>query len=100
VRRVIALAAVYEIAVPLDAILALSPDHPIIGEVQAAASVGLLEGGLHPSAGEQRYLVSSLLRPLLERTPEWLDTHELHQAQSRAAHFLYQRWVKQGQGSE
>jgi hypothetical protein len=95
VRRAIALAAVYEIAVPLDAILALSPDAPIIGEVQAAASVGLLEGGLHPNSGEQRYVVSSLLRPLLERTPEWLDTDQLRQAQSRAAHFLYQRWVKQ-----
>ena len=82
VRRAIALAAVYEIAVPVEAILALSPEHPISGDVQAAAGVGLLQAGLHPSTGELRYLVSPLLRPLLDAMPERLNDEELQQAQA------------------
>jgi hypothetical protein len=94
VRRAIALAAVYEIAVPLEAILALSLDHSISDEIHAAAGVGLLQAGLHPNTGELRYLVSPLLRPLLETMPERLDDQEQHQAQSRGAQFLYQLWVQ------
>jgi hypothetical protein len=94
VRRAIALAAVYEIAVPEEAILALSEEHPIAGDVQAAAGVGLLQAGLHPSTGELRYLVSPLLRPLLDVMPERLNDDELRQAQRRGARFLYQRWVQ------
>jgi CHAT domain/AAA ATPase domain len=93
VRRAIALAAIYEIAVPIEAILALSPEHPMSGDVQAAAGVGLLQGGLHPSTGELRYLVSPLLRPLLDAMPERLNDEELRKAQTRGARFLYQRWV-------
>jgi hypothetical protein len=96
VRRAIALAAIYEIAVPIEAILALSTEHPIPGDVQAAAGVGLLQGGLHPSTGEMRYLVSPLLRPLLDAMPERLNEEELHRAQARGARFLYQRWVDRG----
>jgi hypothetical protein len=93
VRRAIAVAAVYEIAVPVEAILALSSEHPISDEVHAAAGVGLLQAGLHPSTGEVRYLVSPLLAPLLNAMPERLNDDELHQAQARGARFLYQRWV-------
>jgi hypothetical protein len=96
VRRAIALAAVYEIAVPVDAILALSPDQPISDDVQAAAGVGLIQAGLHPSTGEVRYLVSTLLAPLLDAMPERLNDDELRQAQARGARFLYQRWVNSG----
>jgi CHAT domain-containing protein len=96
VRRTIALAAIYEIAVPAEAILALSPEHPISGDVQAAAGVGLLQAGMHPSTGEVRYLVSTLLRPLLDVMPERLNDEELHQAQARGARFLYQLWVDSG----
>jgi hypothetical protein len=96
VRRAIALAAVYEIAVPVEAILALSPERAISDDVQAAAGVGLLQGGLHPSTGEVRYLVSPLLRLLLDAMPERLDDEELQQAQLRGARFLYERWVDSG----
>jgi hypothetical protein len=82
--------------VPVEAILALSPEHSISGDVQAAAGVGLLQAGLHPSTGEVRYLVSPLLRPLLDVMPERLNDGELHQAQARGARFLYQRWVDSG----
>lgn len=94
VRRAIALAAVYEIAVPIEAILALAPDHPISNDVQAATGVGLVQSGLHPNTGEQRYLVSPLLRPLLDGMPERLDDHQLQQAQARGAQFLYQLWMQ------
>jgi hypothetical protein len=94
VRRAIALAAVYEIAVPGEAILALSPEHLISGDVEGAVGVGLLEGGIHPSTGELRYLVSPLLRPLLDAMPEQLDDDNLRQAQLRGARFLYRRWVQ------
>jgi hypothetical protein len=76
--------------------LALSPEHLVSGDVQAAASVGLLQGGLHPSTGEVRCLVSTLLRPLLEVMPERLNDEELQQAQGRGARFLYQDWVDGG----
>jgi len=95
-RRAIALAAIYEIAVPAEAILALSPEHPIVGDVQAAAGVGLLQAGLHPSTGEVRYLVSPLLRPLLDAMAERLNDEDLQQAQGRGARFLYQLWVDSG----
>ena len=96
VRRAIALAAIYEIAVPAEAILALSPDEPISGDVRAAAGVGLLQAGLHPSTGEVRYLISPLLRPLLEAMPERLNDEEVQLAQASGARFLYQRWVDGG----
>jgi hypothetical protein len=96
VRRAIALAAVYEIAVPVEAILALSPDRPMSDAVHAAAGVGLLQAGLHPSTGEVRYLVSPLLRPLLDGIAEQLDNEDLHQAQSRGAQSLFERWVQPG----
>jgi hypothetical protein len=101
VRRAIALAAVYDIAVPVEAIFALSPDHPISNDLQAAAGVGLLESGLHPATGELRYLVSPLLRPLLGGMPERLDEHELRQAQGRGARYLYRLFgFHGGEGSE
>jgi hypothetical protein len=43
-----------------------------------------------------RYLVSPLLRLLLDAMPEQLDDEELQQAQVRGARFLYERWVDSG----
>ena len=96
VRRAIALAAVYEVAVPVEAILVLSPGLSIIEDIQAAVGAGLLQAGLHPSTGELRHLVSPILRPLLARMPERLDANAMHKAQSRGAGFLYRRWVQPG----
>jgi CHAT domain-containing protein len=94
VRRAIALAAVYEIAVPVDAILVLSPAHPISHDVHAAARVGLLQAGVHAATGEPRYLVSPLVRPLLDGIPERLNDHDLQHMQGRGARFLYEHWVQ------
>ncbi len=93
VRQAIALASVYEIAVPVEAILALSPERPIHDDVDTAVDVGLLQAGLHPTTGELRYLVSPLVRPLLEQLPERLDSAAFHEAQARAARLLYRLWV-------
>ncbi len=94
VRRAIALAAVYEIAVPVEAIEALSPDEPTRDHIETAVAVGLIQAGLHPTTNETRYLVSPLLTPLLATMPEQLDEHQLRQAQHRGAHYLYRRWVR------
>lgn len=96
VRRVIALAAVYEIAVPLEAILALQPDPATREHLHAAIGAGLVQAGLHPSSGEERFLVSPLLRPLLEDLPERLDDQDRQLAQSRGGQYLFQRWVGPG----
>jgi hypothetical protein len=93
VRQVIALTSVFEIAVPIEAILVLSPDRPIHDEVDIAVRFGLLQAGLHPTTGELRYLVSSLVRSLIEQLPERLDSASLREAQGRAARFLYRLWV-------
>ncbi|GAA3719621.1 hypothetical protein GCM10022204_44590 [Microlunatus aurantiacus] len=94
VRRTIALAAIYEIAVPLEAILALAPERSIADDVEAAVRSGLIQAGLHPNTGETRYLVSPLLSPLVADVVEHLSASDLRQAQERAAEFLYQLWVK------
>ncbi|MEO6997344.1 MAG: CHAT domain-containing protein [Terracoccus sp.] len=93
VRQVITLASVYEIAVPREAILALSPDRDVTQEVEAAIAVGLIQAGHHPATNEIRYLVSPLLLPLLDEMPEHLDAGGLAQAQGRGAKALYQLWV-------
>jgi hypothetical protein len=94
VRRAIALASIYEIAVPVEAIEALSPDEPIRDCVETAVAVGLIQAGLHPATNETRYLVSPLLAPLVQAMPERLDEHQLRQAQERGAYYLYRRWVQ------
>lgn len=94
VRRVIALAAIYQIAVPREALEALVPDRSIQDEIDAAVKVGLLQAGIHPATGETRYLVSPLLSPLLDQIPERLDEQDLRQAQEHGARYLFHRWVQ------
>lgn len=97
VRRLLALATVYEIAVPKQAIQALLPDESIDGRLAAAVGAGLLQAGLHPSTDERRYLVSALARPLIDGTPERLTKDDLLATQKLAAEALYALWVTDGQ---
>jgi hypothetical protein len=94
VRQAIALAAIYEIAVPIEAIEALSPDEPIRNSIEAAVAVGLIQAGLHPTTNETRYLASPLLAPLVDAMPEQLDERQRREAQQRGAYYLYRRWVQ------
>lgn len=93
VRRAIALAAVFEIAVPRQALLALDPTRDMSTDVDAAVATGLIQAGLHPSTNEQRLLVSDLVRPLLLDSDERLDEDETAHVQGLAAQFLYKHWV-------
>jgi hypothetical protein len=95
VRRLLGLASVYQIAVPLDAIRALHPGADT--DITAAVGSGLLQAGTHPSTNELRYLVSPLLRPLLADAPEYPAPDELRATQSLAAQALYKLWVDDGQ---
>ena len=95
VRRLLALLSIYEIAVPLEACLPLDPDTDLQPDLQHAVRTGLVHAGLHPRTGEQRYLVSPLVRPLLANYDEALTTEEATVTQERAAHTLYNLWINQ-----
>ena len=85
-RRAIALAAVYEIAVPVEAILALSPDAPDLRRrSKPRPGWGFSKPVCTPATGEVRYLVSPLLRPLLDDMPERLNDQELQPGAGPAA---------------
>lgn len=97
VRRLLALATVYEIAVPLPAVHALVPEGDIRVEVESAVNAGLLQAGIHPTTNEVRYLVSSLVRPLVNQTAERLSDQDLQATQVLAAQALYKQWVADGE---
>lgn len=97
IRRALALASIYEIAVPLKAMLALDDEPELQRHLQAAIDVGLIHAGLHPSTNEMRYLVSPILLPLLEQQPEKLDDAEFVETQRRGAKVLYRLWVNDGE---
>lgn len=93
VRRVIVLAAVYHVAVPLAALTALDPEVDLTRDIEAAVRVGLIQTGPHPTSSENRYLVSSLLEPILLSAEEHLDADAARAVARRAAQTLYGLWV-------
>jgi hypothetical protein len=93
VRQVLGLASVYEIPVPEPAIMALDPSQSVAGPLARAVAVGLIESGVHPGTGGTRYLVSNLLKPLIEGCPEQLTADDRTTAVARAARALYRLWV-------
>ncbi len=95
VRRLLALAAIYEIPVPLEAILGLEPDL-LPDALTRAVEVGLLEAGIHPASNETRYLVSNLVKPLLVDIDEGLNEDEQHAAWAQGTRLLYDRWASNG----
>lgn len=97
VRRLLALASVYEIAVPMAGLQGLLPGQDIRSRVDAAVNAGLLQAGLHPATNERRYLVSGLLHPLIEETAERLTENDLRATQKLAAESLYALWMPDAQ---
>ena len=95
VRRLLALASVYRIAVPLDAIRALHPDADT--DIAAAVNSGLLQAGIHPATNETRYLVSPLLHPLLLETTEYPTADQFVATQALAARALSTLWLDDAQ---
>jgi len=92
-RRLLALAAIYEIPVPEGAIAALVADGPVAGPLGRAVAVGLMDAGPHPTSGEHRYFVSNLLKPLLDGIEERLTDDDRMAAFGRGARALYEAWV-------
>lgn len=90
-RRVLALAAVFDIPVPEPAINAIAADHddPAI-HLQLGVGVGLIENHTDPTTPIAHYLVPSVVKPLL--TDE-LDDDERRTAHRLAARSLYQQWI-------
>jgi hypothetical protein len=95
-RRLLALASIYEVPVPVEAIMALLPGTSIDHALKRAVAVGLIESGPHPMGGDQRYLVSNLLKPLLDDTDEGLEDDDRLEAYRLGARALYERWVVTG----
>jgi len=93
VRGLLARAAIFDIPVPVEAIAALRPERPVEADLARAVAVGLIESGAHPTTGERRYLVSNLLKPLLDGVRERLTDSERVEACGRGARLLYDRWV-------
>lgn len=97
VRRALALASIYQIAVPLEAMLALSDALSFRMHLQQAVDVGLIHKGLHPLTNETRYLVAPILQPLLREDSEKLLESDLIEAQRCGAKVLYRLWVDNGE---
>ena len=95
VRRLLGLLSVYEIPVPLKAILPLDPDTDLNADLKEAVQTGLAHAGIHPGTGEMHYLVSPLVRPHLTNNSEALTPSEIMTAQKRAASTLKELLVTQ-----
>jgi hypothetical protein len=92
-RRLLALAAIYEIPVPLEAIAALHPDVDVTASLRRAVAVGLIDVGLDTETQQPRYLVSNLVKPLLRDIPEALTEEDRQLAVQRGARVLFALWV-------
>lgn len=95
VRRLLSLASVYHIAVPLDAIRAIHVGAD--DDITTAVNIGLLQAGIHPATNETRYLVSPLLEPLLHQLAEYPTADQLVATQARAAEALSGLWLENAQ---
>jgi hypothetical protein len=83
---------VIELPVPAATVYAVH-DHPEApGHLRRAVQLGLLEEGTDPEAGEPRYFVSNVLRPLIRPL---LTDEEYRQACAAAARSLHALWVTQ-----
>ena len=91
-RRLLALAAIYQIPVPVEALAVLSPAGPIQSSLDRAVAVGLIDTTTHLVNGA-RYLVSNLLKPLLENIDERLTDEDRLAAIQAGCRCLYDLWV-------
>ena len=92
-RRMLGLAAIYDIPVPRSAIEALTPGESIDTPVSRAAGVGLLEVTPDPGIDEDRYSVPGIVKPLLEDRDDALTNEQRTAAWATGAHTLFKLWA-------
>jgi hypothetical protein len=89
-RRLLALVKVFELPVPIEAVRAVAGDIPVEPHMSRSVSLGLLEAGVDPMVGGQRYLVSNVLAPLLAHD---ISDDERKAAYAQGATVLHRLWV-------
>ncbi len=96
-RAMLAKVNVVELPVPAATVHAIH-DHPAAaGHLRRAVQLGLLEEGTDPEAGEPRYFVSNVLRPLIRPL---ITDDEYREACAAAARSLYPIWVTQDHAAD
>ena len=91
-RRLLALAMVFELPVPPEAVQAVAGDVPVEPALSRAVSLGLMESGVDPVERSRRYFVSGILEPLL--------AGEISDAERQGAYRAAARWVKGVHGGQ
>lgn len=94
-KRHLALAAIYEIPVPVEAMIALTSDVEASKNMARASQVGLIESSPGPGQEVDRFYVSPVVRPLLL---DVLDAEEQEQAVRVAAKTLHSIWIRGDDG--
>jgi tetratricopeptide (TPR) repeat protein len=91
-RRIVALTAIYDMAVDRTSVEAVTGESFNEAHLERAIALSLVEEGKDTTTQESRYYVSSLLHPMLEGV---LTEDEQMEACSRAAQHLYRTlWVE------
>ena len=96
-RRLLALGSLFQLPVPLEAVRAVGGDSEVDAHLERAVSLGLIEAGTDPIERKTRYLVSSLLAPLLA---DEISGEERKEGYSTGAKSLYQLWVTGENGAD
>jgi hypothetical protein len=89
-RRLLACVNIFALPVPREAVQAVAGAIPLEPHVSRAVSLGLLEAGVDPLGGGQRYFVSNVLAPLLATEITEEERQDAYRAGARA---LYALWV-------
>jgi CHAT domain/AAA ATPase domain len=92
-RQMLALAQIFDIPVPREAIQAVAGQERVTTYLDRAAALGLIEAGIDPTTRQTRYLVSKLLAPLLAND---ISDDERKAAYAQGATVLHRLWVLEG----
>ena len=93
-RKMLALAQIFDIPVPLMAVEAVAGSERVDAHLERAVALGLMESGLDPVSRQPRYLVSNILVPLLANE---VTADERKVAYHQGATMLHTLWVLEEQ---
>ena len=89
IHKMLAKLNVVQLPVPKVTVLALHDHEHAEDHLERAVSIGLVEGGLDPETGDQRFYVSNVLQPLVSG---YINDDEYKAACAAAARSLYDEW--------